>query len=210
MIWRRWLVVLGAIVIAAWLAYQLRGVVNQLIIVPLAYLLWLLNLLYLSLDQGIWWIIVLLVVLIILGQSLLPELQWAKKLIPFTRPARGNVESLARAIQKSDEGIYFKWLVANRLGRLAYQILLQHEHGKPRSVFAPLVGETWDAPVGVQRYLEKGLHGSFADFPNSHRNYFAPPQKTPLDHDVGDVVGFLESKLENPNLPERPKDAEIP
>ena len=194
MIWRRRLVILGVLIIGALLAFPLRGLVNQLVVIPLAYVLWLLGLLYLSLHQAFWWVAVILVVLIILGRSLLPEIKFVKKHIPLTRHERGSVEELAVAMQKSNQGIYFKWLVANRLGRLAYQILLQREHGKPRSVFAPLVGDGWESTDEVQQYLEKGLHGSFAEFPNSRWNYFAPPEKTPLDQNVTEVVEFLETK----------------
>lgn len=193
--WRRRLAVAGVIVIAALLAFPLRGVVNQLILVPLAYLLWLLKLLYLSMSQAIWWFLAVFVVLLILGQSLLPDIKPIKKLIPLAKHERGNVEALAIALDKSKKGIYFKWLIANRLGRLAYEILLQREHGKPRSVFAPLTSEGWEATPEIQQYLERGLHGSFADFPNSRWGSFAKPEKTPLDHDVADVVEFLEARV---------------
>lgn len=203
MIRKRWLAVVGVIVIVVLLAFPLRGVVNELVLVPIAFLLFLLKLLYVSLDQAVWWGAAVFVVLVIIGQSLLPEFVPIKKLIPFARHERGNVETLALALQKSKKGTYFKWLIANRLGRLAYQILLQREHGKPRSVFAPLESEGWEAPPEVQTYLEKGLHGSFADFPNSRWGSFAPPEKTPLDHDVAEVMDFLESKVEGNNSPQR-------
>ena len=192
--WSRRLAVAGLIVIAALLAFPLRGVVNQLIVLPLAYLLYLLRLLYLSTHQAIWWIGILLLVLIILGNSLIPEAKPSGRAIATTRRERGKVESLAAAMQKSSRGIYFKWLVANRLGKLAYEILLQRGNGKPRSVFAPLEGEDWEPSPELQQYLEKGLHGSFADFPNTGNRYFVPPAKTSLDHDVAEVIEFLESQ----------------
>lgn len=205
---QRWLAVVGMIVIAALLAFPLREVVNQLVLVPIAYLLWLLKLLYLSMHQAVWWFAAVFIVLVILGQSLLPEIKPIRKLIPFAKRERGNVESLALALEKSQKGIYFKWLVANRLGKLAYQIILQREHGKPRSVFTPLTSEGWDVTPEVQQYLEKGLHGSFADYPNSRWNYFAPPEKTALDHDVENVVEFLETRVESNSKPLRQEDTE--
>jgi len=102
-------------------------------------------------------------------------------------------------LRRAESGIYFRWLVANRLGKLAYQILLHRESGRPRSVFAPLVGTDWEPGRDLQKYLETGLHGSFADFPNSGR--FSAHQPTPLDLDVGDAVDFLESQVENGHLP---------
>ena len=190
----RWLAALGVIVIAALLAFPLREVVYQLIVLPLAYVLWLLRLFYLSFDQTFWWVGVILLVLLILGRSLLPQLKPYGRLVNPSRPSIGPVQNLAASIQKSKKGIYFKWLVANRLGKLSYQILVQREHGKPRSVFAPLTGEGWRTTPELQTYLEKGLHGSFADFPNSSWNYFAPPVKTPLDHDIAKAIEFLETQ----------------
>jgi hypothetical protein len=87
-------------------------------------------------------------------------------------------------------------MVANRLGKLAYQILLHRESGRPRSVFAPLLGPDWDLPRELQTYLETGLHGSFSDFP-APRNPFAAPRKTPLDYEVSQAVEFLETQVEN-------------
>ena len=124
----------------------------------------------------------------------MPEIKSGRTMITFTRQVRGNVESLALTMRRSKTGIYFKWLVANRLGKLAYQILLQREYGEPRSIFAPLTGEGWDASPEVQEYLEKGLHGSFAEFPINRWGRFAKTEKTPLDHEVADAIAFLEAK----------------
>jgi hypothetical protein len=200
---RRWLIVIGVVVIAALLAFPLRAVVHQLIVVPLSYLLWLLGLLYLSLSQALWWVGVTLLVLFLLGKSLLIEIKSPRQPVTINRIERGKVESLAVAMQKSGRGIYFKWLVANRLGKLAHQILQQRENGKERSVFAPLVGEGWEPNTGLQQYLEKGLHGSFAEFPNSGYRYFIRPPKTSLDHDVNEVIEFLESQVQGVNSPQR-------
>ena len=193
--WRRLLAALGILVIAALLAFPLRETVYQLVVIPLAYVGWLLKLLYLSLSQGVWWLLVVLVVILLIGRSLLPELSPGRKSIIYTKAERGSVEALASAFSKRERGIYFKWLVANRLGKLAYQILLQREHGKPRSVFAPLTAAGWDAPPEIQEYLEKGLRGSFAEYPGAGWNAFVtPPAKTPLDQDVRKVIEFLEAK----------------
>ncbi len=194
--WRRGLALVGALLVVVLLAFPLRVVANQVILVPLAYILWLLKMLYVSLDQSVWWLLLALALLFFLGQSLLLDFKPSKKMISYERREQGSVEVLARAMQRSKRGTYFKWMVANRLGKVAYQILLQREHGKPRALFAPLTAEGWDAPPEVQAYLEKGLHGSFAEFPTQNV-FITKPEKTPLDHDVHEVIGFLESKLED-------------
>ena len=192
---RRWLVVIGVGIIAALLAFPLRGIVHQLLVVPLSYLLWLLGLLYLALPQHLLWVAVTLLVLFILGKSLFIEIKTPRRPAPVSRVDRGKVESLAVAMGKVDRGIYSKWVVANRLGKLAHQILQQRENGKERSVFAPLVGPGWEPSIELQQYLEKGLHGSFTEFPSSRYRFFVRPPKTSLDHNVRDAIEFLESNV---------------
>ena len=181
-------------VIAALLAFPFREAVYHLLVIPLAFLFWLLGLFYRSINQSLWWIGIVLVTLLGLGYSLLPEIKPKQEKIDFQREERGGVESLARALAKSNQGTYFKWVVANRLGKLAHQLLSLREHGKPRAPFAPLTAEGWDPPDDVRQYLERGLQGSFADFPTANWRTVSQPQKTALDLDVKKVMEFLESQ----------------
>lgn len=193
---RRWVALAGAVLIAVLLAFPLRGAIHETIVVPAAYVLWALGLWYRSLSQAVWWVILVVLVLLIFGRSLAPPLRPPGNVLTRPRPARGQVEDFAGWLNRSKDGTYFKWLVANRLGKLAYQILLQRESGKARSVFEPLTGPDWHPSPDLQTYLQSGLHRSFADFPNP-RKFFASPAKTPLDLDVGEAVDFLELQIDD-------------
>lgn len=196
---RRWAALAGAIVVAALLAFPLREAVHDAIVIPVAYVLWALGLFYRSLSQGIWWVILVMLVLLIFAKSLAPQLRPPGQVLTSSKPALGQVQTLAGWLNKSSTGIYFKWLIANRLGKLAYQILLQRSNGKPRSVFEPLTGPDWHPTADLQNYLQSGLHRSFADFPNPRR-FFAPPAQTPLDLDINEAVDFLESQIDDSRL----------
>jgi hypothetical protein len=207
MIWltmrtRRWLIILGALIIAGILAFPLRGAIYETVVIPAAFILWNIGLLYRSLPQGAWWWVILFVVFFMLIFSLLPEAKFRPRVEKKTKQQVGQVESLAVWLRKAEHGIYFKWLIANRLGKLAYQILVHRESGRPRSVFAPLIGDDWEPRQELQKYLEIGLHGSFADFPHVKRPLGTVP-KTPLDLDVAEAVEFLELQVENGKLPQR-------
>lgn len=193
---RRWLALAGIVLIAVLLAFPLRGMIHEAIVVPTAYVLWALGLYYRSFSQGIWWVILIVLVVWILGKSLAPQLHPPGKPVPKPKEPRGQIEELAGWLGRSSHGIYFKWLVANRLGKLAYQILLQRGSGKPRSVFEPLTGPDWLPNSDVQMYLQSGLQRSFADFPNS-RKLFSSPAKTPLDLQVDEAVDFLELQIDH-------------
>lgn len=193
---RRWFVVLGIAVIAGLLAFPLRDTIYDTVIVPLAFLGFQIGLLYRTISQGIWWWLAIAVVLTLLVFSLIPDFKTTVKKDVKSRPRRGQVEDFSAWLGRAKSGIYFKWLIANRLGKLAYQLLLHRESGRPRSVFAPLTGTDWKPSKELQTYLEVGLHGSFSDYPNSGSSFGSPP-KTPLDFEIREAVAFLESQVEN-------------
>ena len=197
---RRWLIVLGVMVIAALMAFPLRPTIYETVVIPLAFIFWEIGLLYRSLSQIIWWWLIVAIVIFMLAISLLPKFESSRKDDSKSKPRLGQIEDLAVWLGRSKSGVYFKWLIANRLGKLAYQILLHREAGRPRSVFAPLLGKDWEPSKELQTYLETGLHGSFSDFPTPRRPIISPP-KTPLDYEVKAAVEFLESQVENHSSP---------
>ncbi|MCJ7433681.1 MAG: hypothetical protein MUO77_09360 [Anaerolineales bacterium] len=187
------LAVIGAILLAALLAFPLRTAVYEVLVVPISYLIWNLYLLYRATPQLVLWVLVFVLMVLTIGNSLLPEVyQPRKKLVKLKSP-QGPVESLATWMKKSQSGVYFKWLIANRLGKLAHQMLAQRETHHVRSVFAPLTSPDWTPPKPVQDYLEVGLHGSFADFPQASVPW-AKSIPTPLDCDLAETVKALESQ----------------
>lgn len=195
---RRWFIMLGVMVIAAILAFPLRTAIYEMVVVPLAFIGWELGLFYHSLSQAAWWWLIFAIVFLMLIFSLLPDYKPREREEPKTKPKHGQVEDLAIWLERAKGGIYFKWLIANRLGKIAFQILLHRESGRARSVFAPLVGTDWEPSLALRQYLETGLHGSFSDFPNTGR-FLGPPSQTPLDYEVKNAVEFLESQVENLN-----------
>jgi uncharacterized SAM-binding protein YcdF (DUF218 family) len=193
---RRFAILAAVLIVAGMLAFPLRDTIYQMVVVPAALIAWYFNLLYRSFSQGMWWWLVVFVVLLMVFFSLMPRPSSRTRPEAKRKPPQGQVEALAVWLGRTERGIYFKWLVANRLGKLAYQILLHRESGRPRSIFAPLTGVDWEPTGELQKYLETGLHGSFADFPNVDRR-FGAPQRTPLDLDVAEAVEFLESQVQN-------------
>jgi len=195
--YQRVFAMIGIVGVALLLAFPLRDAVFRTIVIPLAYLFWILELAYHAVHQTIWWVVVLLLVLYLLSRSLLPKFKIRERFRLKKKPDVGQVEYLANWIKKTERGIYFKWLIANRLGKIANQILENRSTGKTRSFFDPLTGPDWSPDPPVQSYLESGLQGSFADYPQERRFFSTPVQKTPLDHDLNEIVRYLETQVEN-------------
>jgi hypothetical protein len=193
---RRSLIMGAIVVIAAILAFPMRETIYNAVVIPAAFIGWQLGLMYHALPQIAWWWLIVVIIFFLLVYSTLPTLKPPVREAPKPQPRHGQVEDLSIWLGRTKKGVYFKWLVANRLGKLAYQILLHRESGRPRTVFQPLAGEDWRPSRDLQEYLETGLHGSFSDFSGPNHPLAAQP-KTPLDYEVRNAVEFLESQVEN-------------
>jgi len=180
----QWLVGVGAL--SLFLAYLLRDVVYQLVVVPLAYLLWVLNFYYSLVPQWVTWTVLLVLLVLVVLWNLLPEAPRASRKEQYRKEPEGEVESLTVWLTKSRRGNYFKWQLANRFGRIARRLdEVSGPHGRLPS-----------PDDAVEKYLDAGLNYSFVDFP-SPRNWFERPPRTPLDLELRRVAEYLESQMEN-------------
>jgi hypothetical protein len=105
------------------------------------------------------------------------------------------VESLADWFTRAPEGLYFRWLIAQRLGKLSRSLLNFNKRQVTSSGWEPLTGPNWDPPQEVATYLESGLNRSFAEFPRP-RWPFQRPAPTPFDLDPTQAVEYIESHME--------------
>ena len=92
---RRWLIVLGVMVIAALMAFPLRPTIYETVVIPLAFIFWEIGLLYRSLSQIIWWWLIVAIVIFMLAISLLPKFESSRKDDSKSKPRLGQIEDLA-------------------------------------------------------------------------------------------------------------------
>ncbi len=190
---RGWLV-LGVLAIVAIMAFALRDVIERDVIVPLAYLWWLINLLYHAFPQSVLWIVLVAGVFLIAVSSFTTDKIRMGVREEKKKVVKGPVEDLASWLIRNRHGNYFKWVVARRLGLLSREIRLHEARQAARPDEGAAAGD-WNPPREVDAYLESGLNGSFADYPRP-RWPWQSPEKTPLDLNPEAAVEFLESELE--------------
>lgn len=192
---RRRLFLAGVFSSALILAFLLRDVVEQVIIVPLVYLWWLLRLYYSIFPQFVLWLLLVAVAVFSAVTTLAPRFTNQGVFVPEPKPAKGQIESLVGWLEKSKPGgSYYKWLVANRLGKIAREILAQRDGQPVSKKFGRLAGRDWNPPQKIDDYLESGLNGSFADYPRPR--FWESSKPTPLDADPKQVVEYLEDEME--------------
>lgn len=189
---RRWLIVLTAIGIVI-ASFFLREIILNTVIMPLAYIWWVLTIYYRAVPQLIVWGLLIAAVFISALRNIPlknPFLRFEKK---NQKSTKGPVEEFSQMLNKAPGGIYYKWLIANRLGNVARELLDQREGRRARG-FSRLIGRDWRPPAHVREYLESGLNGSFADFPQP--GWWTKPESGPLDVEAKQVIEYLEYELE--------------
>lgn len=182
---RRWPLLFVGLIFSSILAFLLRDVIYGAVIVPLAYVIWLVGYYYSLLPQLLLWITLLVILLIAGVFEFLPAGRFLHRLESKQKQIQGPVERLAMWFMRSKRGIYFKWQIANRLGRLANQV----------SDLSDEIGEFDFRDEAVKRYLKAGLTTSFVDYPRP-KWPFERPVPTALDLDPKAAVDYLESQVE--------------
>ena len=192
---RRRLILLGVFfLVAAVMAYFLQDLIKSALFVPVSYLWWGFNVLYLSVAQIVYWVLLMVAVALMAFGSLYGKERGREWVEERTSSQVGPLEATARQISRTDQGVYYKWLIANRIGKLARSIL-SLRNGQEISLNNPLGGRDWNPPSDVEAYLNAGLTRTFADFPRKRR--FSRPPETPFDIELDQVITYLESQMEN-------------
>jgi hypothetical protein len=179
-------VVLGGVI----LAYTISEAVRQGLMLPLSYFLWRAGQFYRAVPQPLLWATVVVIVIYLVGLALV-DISLGAPTEDKASSRKGQVETLARSLERREQGIFFKWQIANLLGDIATDILAYQDRLLPGR---RLRARGWEPPPEVDRYLEAGLHSTFADYPSPSR--FRPKAVTPFDIDLGPVLDNLESQLD--------------
>jgi hypothetical protein len=193
---RRFVIALVILTLAALLGYAMRESIERNVIQPVLYFWWVLGIYYDSFPQALLWIILIVVIVMIEVGSFTTDagpVPDGKR--DARKPVQGSVESLALWFRRAPDGLYFKWLIAQRLGKLSRELISFNARQSPRSDRDALHGPGWEPPDEVASYLESGLNGSFADYPRPRWPFQRPP-RTPLDLDPAAAIDYIESKLE--------------
>lgn len=179
---RRWLLLGGVLVVSMLLALFLRDTIFDLVVVPIAYLLWVGATYYAAIPQAWLWVLLIAILVLVLLWNLIPEPARSRRKERRLRTPEGRVEEVAIELRRLGDGNYFKWQLANRLGHIA------------RELNDGSAAETSQSRE-VEAYFDAGLKHSFVDFPTRH-NWFGRQTPTTLDVDLHRVVDHLEAQME--------------
>lgn len=184
-----WITAVGVLMVL--LAYVLRDVVNERIVIPLSYLWWRIELYYHAIEEETWLVLAVAVISIIAYAGIAGDESSSGEAVENSKlPVQGPVEELTTWLARSQTRSYYRWLVANRLARLARLYIQQR--GGSGSLDGSLEGSGWEPPEEIKTYLKFGMKRS----PTGLRSF--PSSWTRLNTDRSHfikVVEYLESEL---------------
>jgi hypothetical protein len=186
------------LLLAGLLALIVTGAVREVIVIPLLALLWLLRLLYGSIPQAAIWFGFLAVAALLAWRSLAtPRVALAAPRVAPSVPA--PVASWAGMFERAAADRYARWLLAQRLGQFALELLASQEQGEARGVWHYLRDESRDIPPAVRAFLLAGTQ-MYRPPPPIWRRWWSwgarvETRADPLDLDLDAVVRFLDERL---------------
>jgi hypothetical protein len=180
------------------LALIVSGAVREVIVIPLLALLWLLGLLLDSVPQLIWWFGLLAIAALVAWRSLAtPRVALEPPRVAPAVPA--PVASWAGMFERAVGDRYARWLLAQRLGHFALELLASQEQGERRGVWHYLQDESRDIPPAVRAFLLAGAR-MYRPLPTFWQRWWpwgarVETRADPLDLDLNEVVRFLDERL---------------
>lgn len=192
---KHWRTMVPILVAAGVLSFFLRGLMRENIVAPLAYLVWVGHLIFLSIPQAGIWVVFILITLIIALRSLIKK---QKLPPPAPRPVKGRVKriaSWAKIIRQKDEDYYYRWQLAQQLQKLTVDALAIVERVECGEIRRRLEhGAIADMSPQILAYLQAGVT-SFAYLADKKPRFGFVKPASPLDLDPALVIQYLEDKV---------------
>ncbi len=174
------------LILVAVLVYPARHVISGVIIRAAAYMVWTLNLMGRTIPQQVLWLFLVLLILYIAVGSFYGKRFREESSPEMADPVIGPVEAMAEWIEERHRGIYFKWQIANLLGKVQQTILQTASRGTSNRIPPP--------SDRVQAFLDAGINTSYADY--APDGLLLKKADTPLDIELEQVVDYLEEQME--------------
>jgi len=166
--------------------FSYRKVIVGIVVRIAAYMVWSLNVIGSVIPQQVLWILLLLLILYIAVGSFYGKQSEGRPTRKNAEPAIGPVEARARWIEERQRGTFYKWQLANLLGKVYQSIQDSVRYGNSKNASS--------IPPQVRDYLNAGLTTSYVDYTTP--TLFQKTELTPLDIELEQVVDFLEEQLE--------------
>lgn len=146
-----------ALALAVLIALAITGAVNEIVVAPLLYLLWVANVVYQIIPQALLWGLWLLLAAALIGRSLFRPAPLVAQPQAPAAAAPGRVARWVRFVRRANGDQYERWSLAQQLAVLATEVLAHEGQCTPQEIQKRIESGALPLPPDVRAYLLAGL-----------------------------------------------------
>jgi len=179
------------LLVALLLSPVLRGLVRDIIVVPVLYVFWIGRFIVEAIPQSGLWSCFLIVTLIILSIGIVGKRRTKRDPPPLKQAYKGHVDGWARLLRRAEQDDYYKWRLAQQLQKLTLQAIANNNGQSLKETRQQLRRGELDMPPEIEAYFQASLQ-SLGNL--SRRKRFPGSKTAPsaLDMDPVRIVQYLE------------------
>ncbi len=187
---------LGVLLLAAALAYPLREEMHTYVFVPILLALRLERLLVQSVPQGVWWLVLIFMVIGLGVRSVKIIRQPGSKGKNQPQAVSSSVDVWRKALKGAAHSRYSRWLVAQRLSALTVEWIAHQQRLSPDQARRLVLNGEINLPEHFQAYVQAGLEApALPARPSFWGLFMRQPEARWLSVDAKDYIAFLEEKI---------------
>jgi len=185
------------IIVSTFLALLLTGFARSIIMTPFIYAFWIGRIVYETLPQLFWWILILMGLSIFAINNVLKLRRWSRQTKPEESRQLSHLETWTETLEQANKGGYFQWSLANQLAHVTIKVLANQEHIPKNQATLSLKNGQFNLPPEVHSYLITGLDASRSfKIEKSQIRLFANVKENPLNLDPERVITCIEEYLD--------------
>lgn len=197
---KRWWILGFVVLLAIPLVWLLKDWVREVVLAEILTTAWIVGLRISTLPQAPIWILFVLIVIYLALRTLFPRTPLPPEPLPPLPPHVGELRSLAKRIERSAEGDYFRWDLARHVGGVMIDSLAYRRRTSRAEIRQQLRAGQLDVPPVIHRFLLVGMAPIYtlsSGLVTRFRHLFAAEAAVPtLDQDMEQIVQYLEDLLE--------------
>lgn len=194
--WKIGLLATASVVVAAVIAYLLRQPILTYIVIPVIHALQAISILLGFFSPLVYWAAFLLVLAVLAYRTFDRKPMRRRHKKPPAPGKTGRVADWHKWLEQRNQGNYFKWRLAHKVGLLAGDILAYRASISPEMAAAELDEGNLEVPQDLMDYIRAGRNlRSVLRYDVGSSSIFGRKQKTPLDMEPERALSILEQRL---------------
>ena len=183
---------IGLIVLVALLLSPVfRGLVRDIIVVPILYVFWIGRFIVEAIPQSGLWSCFLLVTLIILSIGIAGKRRTKLEHRPSNPAYKGHVDGWATLLRRTEQDDYYKWRLAQQLQKLTLQAIANNKGQSLKETRQQLRRGELDMPPEIEAYFQASLQ-SLGNLSPRRRLLGSKTAPSAFDIDPSRIVQYLE------------------